>query len=197
MSRTSVAIFVLGISLILNFILWVLILAVEGLFGTQTWIDFSYGPWRGPILIMVVSAIGLLALAPLIFFFGRHDLSGSHPRFVSLGLVLIYVTMFVFAPVSNYLPSWIYFAVSTLLFGFGMLLLVWTPATKTSRALLVAGALTMPIYIGYGILCLPVFATLLSLRKAELERGAQREKEMEDWLTHVDSGPPSPPDETQ
>ncbi|MEE9489966.1 MAG: hypothetical protein V3V91_05960, partial [Thermoplasmata archaeon] len=101
------------------------------------------------------------------------------------------------APVSSYLPSWIYFTVSPLLFGFGMLLLVWTPATKTSRALLVAGALTMPIYIGYGILCFPVFATLLSLRKAELERGAQREKEMEDWLTHVDSTSRNPPDETQ
>lgn len=197
MSRTGVALFVLGISLVLNFILWVLILAVEGLFGTQTWIDLSYGPWRGPILIVAISAVGLLALAPLVFFFGRHDFSGSHAYFVSLGLVLIYVTMFVFAPVSYYLPSWIYPLTSPPLLGFGILLLVWTPATKTSRALLIAGALTMPIYIGYGILCFPVFATLVSLREAELERGAQREKEMEDWLTHVDSGSPSPPDETQ
>ena len=197
MSRTSVALFVLGISLVLNFILWVLILAVEGLFGTQTWIDFSYGPWRGPILIVAISAVGLLALASLILFFGRHDFSGSHPGFVSLGLVLIYVTMFVFAPVSYYLPSWMYSLTSPFLLGFGILLLVWTPATKTSRALLIAGALTMPIYVGYGILCLPVFATLLSLGKAELERGAQREREMEDWLTHVDSGTSSPSDETQ
>lgn len=197
MSRTGVALFVLGISLVLNFILWVLILAVEGLFGTQTWIDLSYGPWRGPVLIVVISAVGLLALAPSVFFFGRHDFSGSHAYFVSLGLVLIYVTMFVFAPVSYYLPSWIYPLTSPPLLGFGILLLVWTPATKTSRALLIAGALTMPIYIGYGILCFPVFATLVSLREAELERGAQREKEMEDWLTHVDSGSPSPPDETQ
>lgn len=198
MSRTSVALFVLGISLVLDSIISVLVLVVEGLFGTQTWIDISYGsPWSGPILIMALSALGLLALAPLIFYFGRHDFSGSHPRFVSFGLVLVYIPLFAFPPVSYYLPSWIYLTVPPLLLGFGILLLVWTPATKTSRALLIAGALTLPIYIGYVILCFPVFATLLSLRKAELEQGAQRQKEMEDWLTHVDSGTPNPPDETQ
>jgi hypothetical protein len=185
-SRTSVALVVLGISLILNFSIWIFVLGVEGLFGTQTWIDLSYGPWRGPILIVAISAVGLLALAPLVFFFGRHDFSGKHPVLVTFGLVLIYVTMFVLAPASIYIPSWVYFAVSPLIFGFGILLLVWTPATKTSRSLLVVGALTMPIYIGYGILCIPVFTTLLSLGKTEQKRVTQREKEMEDWLTHVD-----------
>lgn len=181
MDRTNIALCVLAVSLILHSMIAILVLAMEGILGTQAWIDFSYhSPWYGPLLFLALAANALLLLAPLIFFRGRHDFSENHPEFVTAGLVLIYVTYFL--PLFfDFTPSFL----TAFLLGFGILLLIWTPADKISRSLLIVGALALPFYVGFIILCFPVLATFRSQRKIELERRDQYLEESEDWLERL------------